>query len=498
MTNETKMDSRRPERRRFAARYRGGVLLTALIFSAIIAMVALPSYLALSRNAMKVSHRGFYNVAVVDLAETGLEHALWAINGKDWSGWDTTSTPGDARRRFTGFAYAGGVTGEVAVRVTGYAGAGASAVSRASIRLATGEVLEKWMRITMTGRSLFAYGLLVRDELTASGGAYFDSWISDPDNNAATPGVAYSTSNRRDNAAIASVSTATPAISIASADIYGTVAVGAATNAGLAMSWGGQVGPRGMTANAAYNLAAGALKTGFTASFEYPTAPTTTNVVASYTLPYSWDDPSTAWNDNIQVTGQSWDNAKAPKPGLGTTGATTVIQMNKLTVKANALLTVRGNVVLILPPSGQTTFEIIAGGALQLDTGATLTVYTPGDIAVTGGASAGVIGNASPESFQIWSTRAAGSTGQQITLQGSGKLNAVIYAPEAELSVPGGTELGGAAVVRRATFSGSGAFHFDESLRTKSFGGSGDVGVESYSELDTPGERSPYVPLFTF
>lgn len=477
---------------------RGGILITALIFSAIIALIALPSYLALSRHTLKISHRGFYNIAVVDLAETGLEHALWSVNTGDWSGWDTAGEPGNARRKFSGFEYSGGVTGEVAVHVSGYSGQGATAVAKATITLADGGTLEKWAKVTMKGRSLFAYGLLVREGLTASGGSYFDSWISDPDNDPSTPGVAYSAANRRDNAAIASVSTATPSISIGSADIYGTVSVGANSSAGLAMSWGGQVGPRGMAANDAYNLAPGALKTGFTATFDYVTAPTTTNVVDSYTLPYFWDDPSTAWNDNIYVSGQSWDNPNAPKPGLGTTGATTIVQMNKLSVKANALLTVRGDVILILPPSGQTTFEVIEGGALKLDTGASLTVYTPGNIKVTGGASAGVIGNASPHSFQIWSTRPEGSIGQTITLEGSGKLNAVIYAPEAELTVPGGTELGGAAVVRRATFSGSGAFHYDESLKNMNFGSSGSTGVESYSELDTPSERAPYANLFNF
>lgn len=496
------MTRRRPISR-CAPDSRGGVLLTALIFAAAIA-VALPTFLAMSRASLKFSHRSFYHIAATDLAETGLEQAMWALNASAageaaaWTGWDTATAPGSARRKFSGFAYTGGATGEVSVVVEGYQAPGASALARAVVSIDGDQRVEKWMRVTTAGRSLFPFGLLLKEGLTASGGAYFDSWISDPDSNPATPAVAYAAGVARGNALIATTSTAMPAITLGSADIYGKVSVGAATNAGLAMSWGGQVGPRGMAISGSYNVAAGALSTGFTATFETITAPSGATARPSYTLPYSYDNPLTPWNDNIYVSGQDWDNPIAPKPVLGSPGQKTVIQMDKVTVKANARLKIEGDVVLVLPPSGQNTLEIVEGGSLVLATGATLTVYTPGNIAVTGGASAGVLNNSSPAAFQIWSTRPAGSIGQQITLQGSGSLSGVIYAPDAELKVPGGTHLAGAAVVRVATFSGSGAFHHDESLKNVSAGASASVRVDEYRELDTPAARAPHAAALDF
>lgn len=470
-------------------RRRGSVLLTALIFSAIIGLVALPSYLVLSRDALKLSHRGFYNIAVVDLVETGLEHALWAVNSKDWSGWDTTSSAGNARRRFTGFDYSGGATGQVWVHVNGYSGPGASAIAKARITLPSGEVLEKWARVTMKGRSLFAYGLLVREKLTASGGAYFDSWISDPDNNPATPAVAYGAGVARSNAPIASASTATPSIDIGTADIYGTVAVGANTSAGLAMSWGGQAGPRGMPISGSYNVATGALKTGFTASFEKVVAPTGATVVPAYTLPYNKSVQKTnghsTWNENVYMD----------KESIGVTGAATILQLEKLTVQANATLTIKGDVTLIMPGAATEAMKVGGSGKILLENNATLKIYTPGSIDISG---AGIANSGAPANVQIWGTRSSGSIGQEIKLAGSGALNAVVYAPEAELTMPGGTHFGGAAVVRTAKFTGSGAFHYDESLKNTSFGNSGAAGVESYSELDTPGERSSYATLLAF
>lgn len=484
---------------------RGGVLITALIFSAIIAVIALPSYLALSRDTLRVSHRGFYNIAVVDLAETGLEHALWAVNSGDWSGWDTVSEAGNARRKFTGFDYSGGVTGEVAVRVSGYSGQGASAVAKATITLAGGETLEKWAKVTMKGRSLFEFGLLAREPFSAGGGNVFDSWISDPDGNPATPSVPYSSAVARSNGSIATVSTAKPAIELfGSAKVYGKVAVGATSDksivhgplggastswspssvnswAGLKQHWGSTVGRIG---DPSEYLREGHLVTGFSATFEAVTSPGgVTDHRSSYVL--SYNDPK---KNNAYINAET----------LGEAGKTKVFQMDKLTVKADGKLTITGDVTLILPTSGQNTFEILAGGSLALANGATLKIYTPGNIEVSGAGKAAIVNNNATDAVQIWSTRPAGSTGQKITLAGSGSLRGVIYAPEAHLSIPGGTHFYGAAVVRSITMAGSGSVHYDESLKNASFGGSGSTGVESYSELDTPEERAPYAGLFDF
>lgn len=463
---------------------RGGLLITALILMAVIG-IALTSYLSLSRAVLQSSHRNLYLTAAVDLAEVGLEHGMWALNAAyagtsgAWTGWSGgPATPGDANawRKFTGFSYDGGGRGEVSVYVVNYQGGAPHVVSKAVITMNDGRAVEKWMRVIVKKRSLFGYGLLARDTITASGGAYFDSWISDPDGNPATPPVAYSSSVARNFAPVATVSSATPSISLGSADLYGTVAVGAKTTAGVAVSWGGQVGPRGMPISGSYNIAPGALSTEFSASFETVTPPTGATVRAVYKIPY---------NLSVAPYYVSAEN-------MGTTGAATIYQMDKVTVEGAATLTIRGDVTLILPPTGVETLKVAGSGKIVLATNATLTIYTPGNIDISG---AGIANPSAPEAMQIWSTR-NGTSGQTIKLEGSGALSAIIYAPDAVMTLPGGVHFSGAAVVKSATLSGSGAFHYDESL--KNFGGSGSLGIESYTELETAESREDYVELMEF
>jgi len=455
-------------------RQRGGALITVLIF-AVILSAGIGSMLLLTKNARRASMRFFYQTAVVNQAESGLEQAMYALNtaksgdSSVWSSW--TVSGGDATRTFSGFAYGSGVTGVVKVRIIGYTSSTPTAVARARITLSDGQQVEKWIRITVGNRSLFAYGLLARNHITASGGAYFDSWISDPDNNPATPAVAYSAGVARDNCPIATTSTSTPSITLGSADVYGRVAVGATTNAGLGMDWGGQVGPRGMPISGSYNLAAGALSTGFTASFENVPNPTGTTVQVPYVLPRNVSGPP------YYLSAES----------IGTTGGTTVLQMDSVNISGSATLTIKGDVTLFLPPSALATLQISGSGKIVLEAGAKLKIYTPGEINVSG---AGIVNSGSPENLQLWSTRNGAGGTQAITLGGSGAISAIVYAPDATLSLPGGTHFYGAAIVKDATLSGSGAFHYDESLLN--FGGNSSMQITGYRELDTPALRSPY------
>lgn len=457
---------------------RASILITALIFAAAIA-VALATLLPLARNDRRISNRFFYEFAAQNLAETGIEQGLWALNAAHdgsstaWNDWSHDSN--DAWRKFSGFSFGAGNSGSVNVYVTSYQAGTGVVVARAVIALPDGESVEKWVKVTLKGRSLFAYGLLARDTITLSGGASFDSWKSNPDNDTSTPPVAYSSSVALDNAAVASASTATPSISIGSGDIYGKVAVGASSSAGLAMSWGGQVGPRGMPTSGPYNVATGALTTDFKASFETVTTPTGAAVQPAYVLPRSVSGPP------YYISSESF----------GTTGASTVLQMDSISISGAATLTIKGDVTVILPPSS-TTLTIGGSGKILLASGASLKIYTPGSISISG---AGFANSGAPESLQLWSTR-NGSSGQNITLSGSGAFSGVIYAPDANLTAPGGTNFYGAAVVNRATFSGSGAFHFDESL--KNMGSAGSIGVDSYTELNTPADRDPYTTKLAF
>src|SRR5438046_3076134 len=94
---------------------RGSLLIVAMIFSTIVAVV-LTTYVLMSSNIMKISRRGYLLNTAMNLAESGAELGLSAINNNSWaSPW--TITGNNATATFSGFSYANGVSGTVKVFV---------------------------------------------------------------------------------------------------------------------------------------------------------------------------------------------------------------------------------------------------------------------------------------------------------------------------------------------------------------------------------------------
>src|SRR4051812_19354120 len=96
---------------------KGSLLIVAMILSAIIA-VSLTSYLNLGRTGLEISNRAFYNNGAMNLAENGLEQAVYALNTTatggtyNWGNWHTSGS--NAYREWTdsgtfGAGAAGGV-----------------------------------------------------------------------------------------------------------------------------------------------------------------------------------------------------------------------------------------------------------------------------------------------------------------------------------------------------------------------------------------------------
>lgn len=454
---------------------RGSALLVAVIFTSLLGALIIPSYLVLSNSALKLAHRSFYNTAALDLAESGLEHAMWVLNqpadGTDpWEDWELMEGT-DVRAEFSGFSFNGEIAGTVRVAVVNYRSKTPEIVSRAVIDLGNGQTVEKWMHATLrTGRSLFSYGMLARDHITSSGGAWFDSWISDPDKDPATPHVPYSSSVARDNAKVASASNDLGAISLGSSDLYGTVAVGSESEYGLEVSWGGQVGPRGMTGDGPRIVAPGAISTKFTATFEDVIAPATDATLPPYRLPRNVNGPP------YYISQES----------IGSPGATTSIELDSLRVEGAATLTIEGDVTLVLPASGDTVL-VGGSGKIRLAPDATLTVYTAGNIKIAG---AGIANPAASQNFQVWGTA---PITQKIEILGSGQFSGVIYAPNADLRVPGHADIYGAVVANRITMAGSGAFHYDESLADLTLSSEATPpAIDNVRELVTAESRAPH------
>jgi hypothetical protein len=164
--------------------------------------IALGSYLALSTRSAQFSNRSQQMERAQQLAQVGLEEALWALNENTWttSGPDGTAawtTSGADRTVTLTYTLPGaGGSGVVVLRVTNYASAGLTwptITSNATLTLPSGEVFAKSVQATTGPLPLFGNAIASADAYVSFvAGGTVDSWNSDPDNNSLTPAVAYS------------------------------------------------------------------------------------------------------------------------------------------------------------------------------------------------------------------------------------------------------------------------------------------------------------------
>ena len=102
---------------------RGSIVLVALCFVAVLG-IALASYLAVSNQAMKLSNRAQQQSVSRQLAEMGIEQALWSFNRNNWDPalWtvDTTNHRASRTVTFPNTKYGNGVTGSINIRVDNY------------------------------------------------------------------------------------------------------------------------------------------------------------------------------------------------------------------------------------------------------------------------------------------------------------------------------------------------------------------------------------------
>lgn len=450
-----------------AQRERGVLIVIAMLLAGLMA-IALVTYIRLSTNSLRLANRSFYNNAAINLAETGIEEALYCFNQVNagtavataWNGWDTSDGT-SAKRTFSGYNFGGNTTASVKVYVSAYNPSGATSpkiVAQATVTVPNQVTLNKYVEVTLKRRSLFATGLVARNKITFSGNnASVDSWISDPDNDPSTPPVAYSSGNKRDRGSVGSVAVDST-ITVQNADIWGYAAVGGPSSTAISVGSQGRVGPFGTAAGVKdpNNIA-----TDFTANLDNVDLPTTGTTIAS--------------------VGAS----------LGSAGSTTTYRYSG---SISNSLTIYGNVTLILTaPAGSSAMSLTGNDQLTLAPGATLTIYTAADVKIAG---KGVLNNNNdPSTFQLWGTSTS-ATAQDIQIAGNGALKGIVYAPNGSIKINGNGDVMGSMVGNEINVVGNAAFHYDESLAN--FGGNTPYGISGWRELVSAADRGAYASQLSF
>jgi hypothetical protein len=450
---------------------RGSVLIVAMLLVAVIGL-SLASYLSLNLNSTRLSQRSYMATAAMNLADTGVEEAVWSINqavaggSGAWTDWASVGT-NDRRRNFTGFTLGAGLTGNVRVFVENATLTSAPRVAaRATITPPQGAPVEKWVEVTLRARSRFANGLVAKQSITFQGNnASVDSWNSDPDRNPGTAPIAYSTSVRNDNGSAGSISVAVSAIALNNADIWGYAATGGAQP---------QVGPngsiRGDDTPSGVAVDPARVSTDFTANFDPVTLPT---------------------------GGTSISSISGGPASLGVAGTATTYRLPSISMSGNSskILTIEGDVTIILTAAqGSDAMSFTGSSSISIPAGSSLKIYTAGNIDIGGNGVAN--NNVQPVTLQIWGTAASPSPRQDVKVAGNGALKAVVYAPEASVKINGNGDVMGSVVANDITLTGNAAFHYDESLNDLNAGN--PFGITKWRELTTSTARATWSSSLTF
>ncbi|OIQ95010.1 hypothetical protein GALL_230240 [mine drainage metagenome] len=466
---------------------KGSILIVALLLCAIIG-ISLASYIKLGKSVLDEANRSLYANASMNLAEEGLEEALYSLNQQvqnssySWTGAGWTISGSDVLRAFTGFTFDQKTTGEVRVRIYNYSSTNPRVVARSTVTLGgtTSPVIEKWVMIQLSKASKFDNGLVAKNSITFSGNnASVDSWNSDPDNNPATPAIPYSSSVAHDAGGIGSISVSVSAVLVNNANIWGYVATG-----GAAPSVGsnGLIGPFGTPSG---TVVASRVSTDFTANFDAVSVPTQTPIsipaiTSTTSLPRAGDSPASDGKYYYTAPQIDFNN-------------------QTLSIAKRTGDTVSPNVVLILTDTSD-SIDIGGGsGEIAIQTGATFSVYAPGDISIAGngilnGGTTSATAN-QPIAMQIWGTAPTGSS-QNIQIAGNGVLSAVLYAPQGNLKINGNGDVLGSMVANNVSVTGNAAFHYDESLAN--FGGGNPFRVSLWNELTSATDRAAYASDLSF
>ena len=424
------------------AHSRGSVLVTAMILAAVLGF-SLVSYLALSRTALKLAHRTLFINDANNLAEAGLEEAVYCFNqlsaGVDaataWSGW--TLTGANATRTLSPFNRDQNAIGTVKVFVAGYNGTNPTPniISQATITpFDGGAPIVRVLQLGMQqGGGLFDYGIVGLTGVSLNGKPSFDSFNSNPTKSPTGPWLPYSSALA---AANTTVVVPTGTLDLGGGTIKGGVLVGSS-----------------VTPPAASQVT-GTIQTNFSGTFKMPASPTAASVSQSYnkgsslpaTLPGATDQPAADGSYYYFANG-------------ATIGNTTI--------------TAGKNVVIV-----GTSTSMSAG--LAVATGATCKIYMDGTVSASG---KGAINNGNwAGALQIYTT-----TSSTCNISGNGELQACVYAPNATLKANGGGSSGsivGSFVAQSITANGHVDFHYDEALRNlNSSTASNKWSIASWSEL---------------
>lgn len=474
---------------------KGSVLITAAIFSTI-SIVTIASFLKLANHELRLSNNQFYTNQSLNLAEAGLDEAMHLLSSENTSGW--TVSDGDARFTAGSIAIGRGATGTFDVLVEDWEGT-PIVVAEGRVTSGSGLTATKQVKMSLRPRSYFANGITARCHVVFKGGvSYVESYRS------SEGFVGEANYIRRDRAAVATTRFEEDSLDVGNGHIWG-----------YAFTGGGpiKVGPHGTVRGedsdpTGPNVDPKRVARDFTAIFpraEPPPDPTDPVDEPAVEVPNI--DAWLAANGISRTSDQYVDSSNLDRgtyqANYGTINSSTILGIpegshsvasGRMVVYADRIdmpggvIQVVGPVTLVVAGEMKTAggAEIRIGFDSANKEGADLRIYSYGGISVTG---SGGMKNFTrlPNNLAIFGMAADQDMclhSQTFTLGGNGSWEAVVYAPNADITLSGGGTDGfmaGAVVGMSVKINGGSMFHYDED--TEAFLRGFGFAMESWEEV---------------
>jgi len=438
---------------------RGAAMLAALCLAMVLA-ICLSSYIALCYTTLKMSTRNLMGTHCIELAETGLERALYSQNNWDWSApWNVHAAIATANATLPTFQFENGATGQVSVLVVENSPKAnwAQITSSGTVTLPDGTSVKRTLQCVCQPMSGFVNAAAATaGKVTFTNGGLLDSY--DSTQAPYQPG-GYSAF----------------VVSAASPPLYPTVLLNTAVVDGFAEGTGSN--------SVSYSSSAKVVG---------PNTPNGVNIDPSRVLTSSQIFQPTL-PENLPTFGASVPSITTSM-SLGTPGATvpTVIYVTTgdVNLSGGAQLQINGPVILDITAGNLSVTNsaqiVIASTKPPAQGGGgpnvSLEIHLEkGNMNLDGG---GIVnGTMIPERLAIVGTK---PTSRTIEIGTTNPFFGVVYFPNAPLIVSNNATIYGSLVANSITFNpydgGSPAIHYDMSLRSPS----GLVGDAAFTSVEAP------------
>jgi hypothetical protein len=426
---------------------RGAAMLAALCLAMVFAL-CLSSYIGICYTSLTMSTRNLMSSHSVELAEAGLEKALYAQNNNDWNPALWTTSGGIATATLTGFTFENGATGSVALTVTNYGTSAPRFTSEAFVTLPSGTIIKRQLETTGSLAPTFVNAVgATQGRVRFRAGGTLDSYDSSLGAYGAMVGSPAAI-NAGYSAVVLSGSTSSfPGVRLNTGVVDGYV-VGVSSNPVSYSSGAGIIGPN-----------------------TPPTESIDPTRIITETQPnqpqYTENFPSSAIPITVDLSGTQTMTLGSPTATVPTPyyifGNLTLQNSSVLNIKGPVILLVYGNVSI----SGSAQISIAPANSIPVIGGGpdvSLEMHVAyGNMSIDGG---GIVNNSlSPERLLIMSTWNSSGTLEMGT---NTPFYGVMDFPKNTLTISNSQQIYGALVGNAVIFNSSPAIHYDVHLRSGS------------------------------